>query len=66
MPKNKFFIEQGANGKYNVSRPKSRPIASTKTQAAAIKKAHSIDPDATLHVERVRNIGPGRDKWRKL
>jgi hypothetical protein len=66
MSKKQLFIEQRDDGKYSVRPPKSEPIATTKTQAAAIKKAHAIDPDATLHVERVRNVGPGRDKWRKL
>jgi hypothetical protein len=31
-----------------------------------IDKARSMDSDATIHVERVRDIGPGRDKWRRI
>lgn len=66
MPKNEFCIEQTSGGKYNVSRPKSKPVASAKMQAEAIKRARRLDPEATLRVEWVRNVGPGRDKWRKL
>jgi hypothetical protein len=38
----------------------------TDTQKAAIERAREIDPNAAVHVERVRDIGPGRDKWRKI
>jgi hypothetical protein len=49
------------------SRPNAdRASAATDTQAEAIAKAKQMDPDAAIHVERVRDIGPGRDKWRKL
>jgi hypothetical protein len=37
MPK-KFFIEQRDDGKYNVSPPNSKPVATAKTQAGAIQK----------------------------
>ncbi|MBK3665061.1 DUF2188 domain-containing protein [Bradyrhizobium diazoefficiens] len=67
MAKNEFFIEQRPDGRYNVLRPSAdRASATTNTQAEAIDKAKAIDPDATIHVERVRDVGPGRDKWRKL
>jgi hypothetical protein len=67
MAKNEFFIEQRSDGRYNVLRPNAdRASATTDTQAQAIDKARAMDPDATIHVERVRDIGPGRDKWRKL
>jgi hypothetical protein len=67
MAKNEFFIEQRDDGRYNVLRPNAdRASASTDTQADAIARAKEMDPNATIHVERVRDIGPGRDKWRKL
>ncbi|WP_025038441.1 DUF2188 domain-containing protein [Bradyrhizobium sp. DOA9] len=67
MPKNEFFIEQRADGRYNVLRPNAdRASAAADTQREAIDRAKKMDPDATIHVERVRDIGPGRDKWRKL
>jgi hypothetical protein len=37
------------------------------TQDAAIEKARKLDPDAAIHVERVRNVeGGGLDKWRRI
>jgi hypothetical protein len=34
---------------------------------AAIEKARKLEPDAAIHVERVRNVeGGGRDKWRRF
>jgi hypothetical protein len=56
--RNEFFVEQRPDGCYNVSRPNA-------DRASAVT-ARSMDPDATVHVERVRDVGPGRDKWRKI
>jgi Uncharacterized protein conserved in bacteria (DUF2188) len=65
--RNEFFIEQRPDGHYNVSRPNAdRASAVTGTQAEAIARAREIDPGAAIHVERVRDVGPGRDKWRKI
>lgn len=65
--KNEFFIEQRPQGDYAVRRPNSeRASAVESTQEAAIERAREIDPEATLHVERVRNTNVGHpDKWRK-
>jgi hypothetical protein len=61
-----FFIEQRDDGKYKVLKPDAgRASAVTDTQREAIERARELDPDAAIHVERVRNVGPGRDKWRK-
>ena len=61
-----FFIEKRPDGRYNVSKPNaSRASAVTNTQGSAIDRAREMNPDATRHIERVRNVGPGRDKWRK-
>ena len=36
------------------------------TQGEAIERAKDMDPDATIHVERVRQTEGGNpDKWRK-
>ncbi|MBR0713969.1 DUF2188 domain-containing protein [Bradyrhizobium liaoningense] len=67
MAKNEFFVEQRPDGRYNVLRPNAdRASATTDTQAQAIERARSMDPEAAIHVERVRDIGPGRDKWRRI
>lgn len=62
-----FYIEQRPDGRYNVSKPNAdRASAVTGTQAKAIARAKQMNPDAAIHVERVRDVGPGRDKWRKI
>jgi hypothetical protein len=64
--RNDFYIEQH-DGQYKVSRANAaRASAVTDTQKEAIARAREIDPNAAVHVERVRDIGPGRDKWRKV
>jgi Uncharacterized protein conserved in bacteria (DUF2188) len=61
-----FYIEQH-DGHYKVSRANAdRASAVTDTQKDAIARAREIDRSAAIHVERVRDIGPGRDKWRKV
>lgn len=67
MPKkDEYFIERRPDGRYNVSKPNAdRPSAVTDTQKEGIDRAKEMNPDATRHIERVRNVGPGRDKWRK-
>lgn len=63
----KLFIEQREDGRYNVSRPNAdRASAVTNTQAEGIARARELDPNAAIHVERVWDIGPGPDKWRKI
>ncbi|WP_375784923.1 DUF2188 domain-containing protein [Bradyrhizobium sp. Pha-3] len=60
MAKNELFVEQRPDGRYNVLRPNAdRGSATTNTQAEAIDKARAMDLNATIHVERVRDIGPG-------
>jgi uncharacterized protein DUF2188 len=67
MSDEKLFIEQRPDGRYNVSKPNAdRPSAVTDTQAEGIARAKQLNPTAAIHVERVRHIGPGRDKWRKI
>ena len=48
-------------------RRREKPLAVEPTQDAAIEKARKLEPDAAIHVERVRNVeGGGRDKWRRI
>ena len=64
--KNELFVEQRPDRRYNVVKPNAqRPSAVTNTQKEAIERSKAMNPDAAIHVERVRNVGPGRDKWRR-
>ncbi len=68
MTANEFFIERREEeGDYAIRRPGSKRASEIcDTQSDAIEKAEKLDPDATIHVERVRNTSAGtRDKWRK-
>lgn len=64
---NEFFIERREEGDYAIRRPGSERASDVRdTQAEAIERAQEMDPNATVHVERVRNTDAGsRDKWRK-
>ena len=68
MAKSALYIERREKGDYAVRRPGSeRASAVLPTQAQAIERARKINPDAAVHVERVRDTsGGGRDKWRKV
>jgi hypothetical protein len=60
MAKKILFVEQRPDNKYNVTeKGNSKPLAVTKAQAEAIQKAQKIAAEAALHVERVRDVGPG-------
>lgn len=64
--KEELYIERRDEGNYAVRRPGSeRASAVLPTQAEAIERAKEIDPNAAIHVERVRETNRGgRDKWR--
>jgi hypothetical protein len=67
MAKKVFFVEQRDDKRYNVTeKGVTTPFAVKPTQAEGIDAAKAKDPNAAIHVERVRDIGPGRDKWRKI
>lgn len=67
MSKDKLFVERRPQGDYAVRKPNSpRASAVTATQAAAVAQARSMNPGATILVERVRFTTSGKpDKWRK-
>jgi antitoxin HicB len=62
-----FYVERRSDGSYSATRSDaSRATAIEPTQAGAIERARSIDPNAPIQVERVRNTNTGaRDQWRK-
>lgn len=62
-----FFIERQPNGRYAVKRPNAQRASAVRdTQKEAIETARQMDPDAAIHVERVRYTNVGSpDKWRK-
>lgn len=64
---NNLYIERRPEGDYAVRKPDSgRASAIRPTQGEAIDHAKKLNPDAAIHVERVRNTDVGgRDKWRK-
>jgi hypothetical protein len=62
-----LFIEKHTDGYAILRGGVKKPLAVEPTQDAAIDKARQLDPDAAIHVERVRNAkGGGRDKWRRI
>ncbi len=68
MAKNEVYIERRERGDYAIRKPGSeKASAILPTQAEAIERARKMDPNAAIHVERIRdtNVG-GRDKWRRL
>jgi len=62
-----LFIERRDEGDYAVRKPDSdRASAVEPTQKEAIERARELNPDAAIHVERVRHTDGGSpDKWRK-
>ena len=64
---NNLFVERRPEGDYAVRKPDSeRASAVTPTQGEAIERAKELNPNAAIHVERVRNTNVGKpDKWRK-
>jgi hypothetical protein len=67
MAKNELYVERREQGDYAVRKPGSeRASVILPTQAEAIEWARETNPDAAVHVERVRDTNAGgRDKWRK-
>jgi hypothetical protein len=67
MSDDNLFIEQRDQGDYAVRKPGSeRASAVEPTQKEAIERARELNPEAAIHVERVRNTtGGSPDKWRK-
>jgi Uncharacterized protein conserved in bacteria (DUF2188) len=64
---NNLYVERRPEGDYAVRKPNSeRASAVTPTQRQAIERAGELNPNAAVHVERVRHTSVGSpDKWRK-
>ena len=63
-----LYVERRENeGDYAIRRPGSDKASGVEpTQAEAIERAREIEPNAAIHVERVRRTSRGSpDKWRK-
>jgi len=59
-----LFIEQHNDGYAILRGSVEKPLAVEPTQDAAIEKARKLEPDAAIHVERVRNVeGSGSHLW---
>lgn len=65
--RDQLYVERRNQGDYSIRRGGAeRASAVEPTQKAAIGRAKEIEPNAPIHVERVRNTNVGRrDKWRK-
>jgi hypothetical protein len=61
-----LYVEQAPEGGYAVRRPgATRASDVCDTQATAIERARELEPNAAIHVERVRHTSRGKpDKWR--
>ena len=56
MPKKELYVERREEGDYAIRRPGSDRASDVRdTQSDAIDRARNIEPDAAIHVERVRN-----------
>ena len=66
MRKKEVYVERRPEGDYAVRQPGSeRASGVALTQAQAIKKARQLNPEAAVHVERVRKTSKGKpDRWR--
>ena len=66
--KNAFYIEPNDNGGYNITKGGGKRASdTTDTQAEAIQRAKELNPDAPIHVARVRDTDKGhRDQYRRI
>ena len=66
MAKGKIFIEPRESGGFGAKHEGgSRAVITAPTQKDVIAQAKAKYPDAEVHVARVRDVGPGPDKYRK-
>ncbi len=66
MSKPGIYVEQRPDGDFAVRKENSkRASAVAPTQKEAIDRAKELAAGGDIHVERVRNVGDGRDKFRK-
>ncbi len=67
MSKDKIFIEPRADGGFGAKHEGGkRAVVTGDTQREVIQETKAKYPDAAVHVARVRDVGPGPDKFRKV
>ena len=67
MSKDKIFIEPRPGGGFGAKHEGgSRSVITASTQREVIDQTKAKYPDAAVHVARVREVGPGPDKFRKV
>ena len=67
MAKTKMFIEPRPDGGFGAKHDGGkRAVITAGTQRAVIQQTKEKYPEAELHVARVRQVGPGPDKFRKI
>lgn len=66
MSKDKIFIEPRDDGGFGAKHQHGRrAVVVGDTQREVIDQVKQRYPDAEVHVARVRDVGPGPDKYRK-
>lgn len=67
MSKDKIFIEPRPNGGFGAKHEGGkRAVVVDQRQGDVIQQVKAKYPDAAVHVARVRDVGPGPDKFRKV
>ena len=65
--KDKIFIEPRKDGGFGAKHAGGqRAFQTSETQGDLIREVKAKHPDAELHVARVRQVGPGPDKFRRV
>jgi hypothetical protein len=66
MSKDTIFIEPRPNGGFGAKHEGgTRAVVTGDTQGKVIQETKAKYPNATIHIARVRGVGPGPDKFRK-
>jgi hypothetical protein len=66
MSKDVIYIEPRSTGGFGATHEGGRrAVVTGETQHEVIQETKAKYPDATIHVARVRQVGPGPDKFRK-
>ena len=67
MAKHRIFIEPRAAGGFGAKHAGGqRSVVTGSTQGAVIRETKAKYLDATVQAARVRDVGPGPDKYRKV
>lgn len=67
MAKDKMYIEPRSDGGFGAKHEGGkRSVVTGETQGKVIQDTKAKYPDAAVHVARVREVGPGPDKFRKV